>query len=216
MDELGRLIASPAYGPGALLPNEEVLCERFGVSRTAVREAIKAISAKGMLETRPRTGTRVRPREQWSLFDADVLRWLCSHGVDGDLGRHLKEMRSILEPAAAALAARMRTEPQMVALQQAFYAMRDATNADQWVVADVAFHQTILRATGNPLLISLGGIIASVLETLIVVNTQEATGFNDGLPLHGKVLQAIERQSAEDAHLWMRALLADTKALSGG
>ncbi|MFC3217313.1 FadR/GntR family transcriptional regulator [Comamonas sp. JC664] len=83
------MIASPEYGPGATLPNEEELCERLGVSRTAVREAIKALSAKGMLEARPRTGTRVRPQEQWSLFDADVLGWLCSQGVDQALGRHL-------------------------------------------------------------------------------------------------------------------------------
>jgi len=215
MDRLGRLIVSPEYGPGATLPNEEELCERFGVSRTALREAVKGLSAKGMLEARPRTGTRVRPREQWSLFDADVLGWLCSRGVDRELGRHLMVMRGILEPAAASLAARACSEAQLVVLQQAFKAMADAACIDEWVVADLAFHQAILHATGNPLLISLGGIVASALESLLTVNAQEAGNFNDGLPMHGKVLAAIERRSPEDAELWMRALLADTIARWG-
>ncbi|MGE8446475.1 MAG: FadR/GntR family transcriptional regulator [Comamonas sp.] len=215
MDSLGRLIASPEYGPGATLPNEEELCERLGVSRTAVREAIKALSAKGMLEARPRTGTRVRPQAQWSLFDADVLGWLCSQGVDQQLGRHLMVMRGILEPAAASLAARMHTDAQLLSLQQAFAAMEAAASIDEWVVADLAFHQSILQATGNPLLISLGGIVASALESLLTVNAQQAGQFNDGLLMHGKVLAAIERRSADDAQLWMRALLADTIARWG-
>ena len=211
-DELGLLVVSPAYGPGAKLPNEDELCALLGVSRTAVREAIKALSAKGMLETRPRTGTRIKPREAWSLFDADVLRWLCAQGVDREMGRHLMVMRGILEPAAASLAASLRSEEQMQTLQQAYDGMAAATNIQDWVQADLRFHQSILRASGNPLLVSLGGIVASALESLLTLNAQTAGGFNDGLPMHEKVLQAIRRQSAADADLWMRALLAETIA----
>ena len=213
LDDLGQLVVGAAYGPGALVPNEEELVTRFGVSRTVVREAIRALGAKGLLESRPRSGTRVRPRAQWSLFDADVLRWVCNAGVDREFMLHLAQVRNLIEPSAAALAASTRTTAQLAAMQQAFRAMSEAADLQAWVRADMAFHDAILQATNNPLLISLGAVVGSALESLLVVNAREAGNFNEALPLHGKVLRAIERQRAEDAMLWMRAMLVETDVL---
>lgn len=210
VEALGALIVSQAFGPGALLPNEEDLCLRFAVSRTAVREAIKVLGAKGMLEARPRAGTRVRPLTQWSLFDADVLRWLSSQGMAAELSPHLTAMREIIEPAAAAQAALAHTAAQLLVIEQAYADMAAAVQIEQWVLADLRFHQSILQATNNPFLVSLGGMIGSALEVLLVVNARQARHFNEALPWHWKVLAGIRDRDAERANLWMRALLADT------
>lgn len=213
VDALGQLIVAPPFGPNSTLPNEEELCTRFAVSRTAIREAIKVLGAKGLLEARPRAGTKVRPFEQWSLFDPDVLRWINQNNLGQSLIPHLTTMREIVEPAAAAIAARIHTPEQLKQIAQAFAHMEQATNLQQWVEADLQFHESILNATGNPLIASLGGMIASALETLLAINAQQARKFNEALPQHRKVFEAIQAGNSDDAQLWMRALLADTRAL---
>ena len=213
VDALGQLVVGGGFGPEGQLPSEEELCVRFEVSRTAIREAIKVLGAKGLLEARPRAGTRVRPFAQWSLFDADVLRWLGGQGHAQKLRPHLTSMREIIEPAAASLAARGIDEVHLQELRAAFAAMEAAVSIEQWVVADLRFHQAILQATQNPFLIALGGMVASALESLLEVNAQQAREFNEALPWHRKVFLAIEARDAEAAGLWMRVLLADTRSL---
>ena len=215
VDALGQLIVGATYGPGAVLPNEEELCQQFAVSRTAIREAIKVLGAKGLVEARPRAGTRVRPFAQWSLFDGDVLRWLHGNGKGHALIPHLTAVREVVEPAAAAMAAREHTPAQAEALSNAFAQMEAATDLHAWVAADMRFHQAILQATNNPFLVSLGGMIATALENLLVTNAEQARRFNEALPAHRKVQQAIVAGQADEASLWMRALLADTRALLG-
>ena len=213
VDAIGQLIVAPPFGPNSILPNEEELCTRFSVSRTAIREATKVLGAKGLVESRPRAGTRVRPFEQWSLFDPDVLRWINQNHMGQELIPHLTTMREIVEPAAAAIAARIRTPEQLKQITHAFTLMEKSTNIEQWVEADLQFHQSILNATSNPLIASLGGMIASALETLLAINAQQARQFNEALPQHRKVFEAIQAGNSEDAQLWMRALLADTRTL---
>ena len=213
VEAIGRLVVGGGFGPQGQLPNEEELCVRFEVSRTAIREAIKVLGAKGLLEARPRAGTRVRAFAHWSLFDADVLRWLGGAGMAQQIAPHLTEMREIIEPAAAGVAAKQATPAQQVALAQAFQKMEAATCIDEWVAADLHFHQTILQATNNPFLVALGGMVGSALEALLAVNAQQARAFNEALPGHRKVWAAIAARDAEAASLWMRALLADTRAL---
>jgi len=213
VEALGQLIVGAAYGPGSLLPNEEELCRQFAVSRTAIREAIKVLGAKGLVEARPRAGTRVRPFAQWSLFDGDVLRWLHGKGHGHELIPALTAVREVFEPAAAAMAAHERTEPQAQELASALAQMEAATCIEEWVSADLRFHHAILQGTNNPFLISLGGMIAAALENLLVANAEQARQFNEALPTHRKVQQAIQARNASGADLWMRALLADTRAL---
>ncbi|MEG0052899.1 MAG: FadR/GntR family transcriptional regulator [Comamonas sp.] len=213
VDAIGQLIVAPPFGPNTTLPNEEELCTRLCVSRTAIREAIKVLGAKGMLEAKPRAGTRVRPFEQWNLFDPDVLRWINQQHMGQALIPHLTTMREIVEPAAAAIAARIHTPCQIEQLTQAFTLMESAQDIHEWVSADLRFHQAILNATNNPLIASLGAMIASALESLLSTNAQQARHFNEALPQHRKVFEAIRNRNSEDASLWMRAILADTRAL---
>ncbi|MBQ0131829.1 MAG: FadR family transcriptional regulator [Comamonas sp.] len=213
VEAIGQLAVGGGFGSEGQLPSEEELCTRFEVSRTAIREAIKVLGAKGLLEARPRAGTKVRPLAHWSLFDADVLRWLAGAGMAQHIAPHLTEMREIIEPAAAGVAARQAMPEQLAVIAQAFQDMEAATCIEEWVKADLHFHQTILQATNNPFLIALGGMVGSALEALLAVNAQQARAFNEALPGHRKVWRAIAARDAEAASLWMRVLLADTRAL---
>jgi DNA-binding FadR family transcriptional regulator len=213
VNELGRRVVSGAYPAGAVLPNEEQLCQELQVSRTALREAVKVLAAKGLLEARPRIGTRGRVRDQWNLLDPDILAWRCATGADAEFLRHLTELREIIEPAAASLAANSRTPEQLAAIAAALQDMRRAPAIAQWVEADLAFHTAILRATNNPLLMPLAAIIGSALESLLGVTARSAGDFKRALPDHQKVFEAIESGDAQSALHRMAGMLSDTRSL---
>ena len=210
---LGHGVVGGAYPAGELLPNEEVLCRTLDVSRTALREAIKVLAAKGLLESRPRVGTWVRPQASWNMLDPDVLSWRCATGPDAQFLRHLTEMREIIEPAAAALAARGRSPAQLAALEAAYQAMEEAANVTEWVEADLAFHSAILQATNNPLLVPLVAIIGSALESLLGISARKSSDVKDALPDHRKVLDAIRAGDAQRALHRMSVMLSDTRDL---
>ena len=213
VNELGRRVVGGGYPAGALLPNEDLLCQELQVSRSALREAVKVLAAKGLLEPRPRIGTRVRVRDQWNLLDPDILAWRCATGADAEFLRHLMELREIMEPAAASLAANSRSPEQLAAIASALQAMRDAPDITHWVEADLDFHTAVLRATNNPLLMPLAAIIGSALESLLGVTARSSSDFKRGLPDHQKVFAAIERGDAQSALHRMAGLLADTRGL---
>jgi len=210
--ELGRRIVGGGCAPGQALPNEEELCRELGVSRTALREAVKVLAAKGLVESKPRVGTRVRPSESWNMLDPDVLAWRCATVSDPRFVLQLTEMREIIEPAAAALAARNRTAAQLGRIEEAFEAMAAATDIERWVEADLEFHSAILRATNNPLLLPLAAMIRSALGSLLGLSARKAVNFKIALPDHGRVLEAIRRQNDAAALRLMKSLLADTRA----
>lgn len=210
---LGHGVLGGAYPAGKLLPNEEELCRTLDVSRTALREAIKVLAAKGLLESRPRVGTWVRPQASWNMLDPDVLAWRCATGPDAQFLRHLTEMREIIEPAAAALAARNRSPAQLEALELAFQSMASAADVNAWVLADLAFHSAVLQATNNPLLVPLAAIIGSALESLLGITARQAGDFKDALPDHRKVLDAIREGDAQRALHRMSVMLSDTRDL---
>lgn len=213
VNELGRRVVSGSYPAGAVLPNEELLCQELQVSRTALREAIKVLAAKGLLEARPRIGTRVRARELWNLLDPDILAWRCATGADAEFLRHLTELREIIEPAAASLAASSRSAEQLAAIAAALQDMREASAIAQWVEADLAFHTAVLRATNNPLLMPLAAIIGSALESLLEITARSAGDFKHALPDHQKVFDAIESGDAQGALHRMAGMLSDTRTL---
>ena len=213
VNEMGRRVVSGAYTAGAVLPNEAQLCQELQVSRTALREAVKVLAAKGLLEARPRIGTRVRPRDQWNLLDPDILAWRSATGVDAEFLRHLTELREIIEPAAASLAANSRTPAQLATIAAALQDMRQAPAIAQWIEADLAFHTAILRATNNPLLMPLAAIIGSALESLLGVTARSAGDFKHALPDHQKVFEAIESGDAQSALHRMAGMLSDTRSL---
>ncbi|GHE96826.1 FadR/GntR family transcriptional regulator [Streptomyces fumanus] len=193
VDELGRRIAAGAWRPGEALPVEDALAAELGVSRGALREAVKALEAKGMLRVRPRTGTRVLPAGQWNHLDRDVLRWQQA-GDAAALLRDTGELRRIVEPEAARLAAG-RAGPDDVRVLDEYLAAMEAAAAEPgrrgYVEADTAFHRALLDASGNRLLGSLGRALDIALEHSFLVSTRTPGAVEASLPRHRAVVRAI-------------------------
>lgn len=209
---LGQRIVGGALRPGDLLPREELLAEHMDVSRTALREAMKVLSAKGLVESRPKVGTRVRDPHFWHQLDADVLAWRCASMPTEDFVQKLLEMREIIEPAAAAAAARRCSAEQLERLDAAFAAMEAAQTLDAWAEADLDFHEAVLNATNNELMTSLFSVIETALGTFFVLSARTAKNFKYSLPHHGKVLEAIRRRQPEAARRAMQRMVADSRA----
>ena len=211
---LGREIAQEIIPAGALLPPEHDLEVRFGVGRGVVREAIKTLSGKGLVSVRPRHGTRVLPRSDWSLLDRDVLSWLVGHDKpDVELLLAIQEVRSIIEPAAAALAATRATKKDRQRINAALAAMEMSDNQASATAADKAFHLAILDATHNPVLQGFRGAIDTILSTVFLVAVDSVGGWFEGnLPNHAITARAIEARDAEKARDAMEQLIGYTRS----
>jgi DNA-binding FadR family transcriptional regulator len=212
VQELGQQIVGGTLPPGEVLPREELLAEQMDVSRSALREAMKVLAAKGLVEARPKVGTRVREKRFWNQLDADVLAWRRASLPADDFTEKLVEMREIIEPAAAASAARRRSDAQLAQLQSAYEAMDAAPNLDKWADADLKFHETLLNATNNELISSLFSVIETALGAYFVLSARTADDFKYSLPHHAKVLAAIRRQQPEAARRHMKRMVADSRA----
>src|SRR5882724_7376983 len=148
-DRIGALIVRGDVLPGDPLPSEVKICEMLDVSRTVVREAIRTLTGKGLVESRAKSGTRVRPPQQWNQLDPDVLRWrLEASDMDSYLAK-LFQLRCAVEPAAAALAATRAGEEDLALIRTAYEGMAAAKVNEKFVEADIAFHQSIYFATRN-------------------------------------------------------------------
>jgi GntR family galactonate operon transcriptional repressor len=199
--QLGRDISAGRYPPGALLPSEPELCVRFGFSRIVIREAIKSLVAKGMLEVSRRVGTLVRDTAHWNLFDPEVITWrAASADFDTTMARDLMELRRIVEPAAVRLAAERASDEERRALRAAYMAMaRAVAGKGDYVEADVAFHTTILLACGNQYLRQMQQAMSAMLEASFAIVAQKPGGPASSLPLHEAVCIGIERGDAAGA-----------------
>jgi GntR family transcriptional regulator, galactonate operon transcriptional repressor len=211
---LGREIAQDIIPAGAVLPSENNLEVRFGVGRGVVREAIKTLSGKGLISVQPRHGTRVLPRRDWSLLDRDVLSWLIGHDKpDLELLLAVQEVRSIIEPAAAALAAARATKSDRQHINAALRAMENSDSQASATAADKAFHLAILDATHNPVLQGFRGAIDTILSAVFVVAVDSVHGwFEDNIPNHAAVARAIEEGSAKKARNAMERVLSYTQS----
>lgn len=209
--ELGQLIVSGKLAPGEGLPREEILAERMKVSRTALREAMKVLVAKGLIESRQRTGARVREAIYWNQLDADVLAWRCALMPTESFIEKLVEMRELIEPAAAAAAAKRRTAEQLAALKVAYEAMAASEDLDAWAEADLAFHETLLRATNNELMMSLFSVIETALGTFFLLSARNAANFKLALPYHEKVYEAVRKRQPEVARQAMLSMVAESQ-----
>nr|WKF57224.1 HTH-type transcriptional regulator LutR [Paraburkholderia busanensis] len=185
--------------------------ETFGVSRTVLREALRTLTSKGLIESRPRVGTRVRPRQAWNLLDVDVLDWYSRVAEPMTFALKLQEMREMIEPYAAGLAAASHTDVAFGALTQAHAAMVAARNVDEWVRADLAFHLSVLSACSNELLIPLGTLIERTLEAQLRLNAKRADVYNASLDEHTAVFEAIRERDADAARAAMASLLGVTR-----
>lgn len=208
---LGSDIVNGVLAPDADL-DVAALQERFGVSRTAVREALRVLAAKGLVGARPRRGTFVAPREQWALLDADVLRWRFAARVDETFLDELGEVRLTVEPAVARMAALRRTDRDLAALEDALAAMRAAGggSAGDHVEADLSFHHALLRAAHNELMARMATAIEAGLRLRDqFVHTRLES---DSAGKHAEVLLAVRRQRPRAAEAAMRALVESSIA----
>jgi GntR family transcriptional regulator, galactonate operon transcriptional repressor len=216
--ELGQRIVRGDYLPGDALSTEADLSAELQVSRTVVREALKVLAAKGLIHSRPRVGPVVQPRQVWERLDSDVLAWSTEDSEQlRTLLNNLTEVRRIIEPDAARLAATRATPDELEQIAATFTAMED-TVADPGVFLthDLAFHEAIIRASHNDLLV---GLLASLRRGLVAsrqVSTgalredspQTAHARETALELHRAVLDALRERDGGGAHKAMVHLLS--------
>jgi GntR family transcriptional regulator, galactonate operon transcriptional repressor len=208
VEELGTRIVRGDISPDDSFPNEADLGLEFGASRSVIREAVKSLAARGLIESRTRTGIRVLPPHQWNLLDAEVLSWRYSVMPAAQFYNELFEVRLMIEPKAAALAAERATPQALAEIQKAFAEMTEASNRGvSGIDADLRFHRAILAASQNALLLQMGNIIAVGLYISHQISSESFSVF---LPLHKQVLEAIARKDAATAEQSMRQLLSET------
>jgi DNA-binding FadR family transcriptional regulator len=208
--DIGSRILRGDFEPGSLLPNEAHWCGLFKVSRSAVREAMKMLVAKGLVTSRPKIGSRVEPRERWNLLDRDVLAW---YGSVPDRKRFLvsvQQMRYIFEPEAAALAAENRTPEQLAQIETACREMGEASSLQSRTKADVRFHLAILRAAGNEFLVPFGFLIESGLAHVFEHTVRHIGDVREAQLLHEKIAKAIREHKPRTAHRIVKLLLGNT------
>ncbi len=192
VDHLGAAIVAGRYAAGATIPPEPLLCEELGVSRTVVREAVKSLIAKGLVTTGPKVGTRVQPEDQWNWFDPDVIAWQAKAGLTPEFLRDLMDLRRVVEPAAMRLAAQ-RATPQDIAFVEAAYEgmARAVREGGDYVTHDLCFHQGLLRACRNRMLIQMSKALGALLRTSFELTASKKGGPAASLPLHRAVLDAV-------------------------
>lgn len=212
LDALGKAIVTGRYDD-APFPTEAELAQQHAVSRSVTREAVKMLTAKGLLTARPRRGTTVQPASNWNLFDPDVLRWLLERKFSLNLLRQFTELRAAVEPAAAALAAQSADAAAIGEIEASFQRMEQAeAGKDDPLASDIAFHLAILRASANPFYIQFQDVVATALMTSIRF-TNRFIGRTASLPQHEAVLASIKRGDLAGAQAAMAELIDDVMRL---
>jgi DNA-binding FadR family transcriptional regulator len=203
LDTLGRGIVTGEW-EGRRFPTEAELAKDHGVSRSVTREAVKMLTAKGLVTARPRTGTTVQPQTSWNLFDTDVLRWLLERNFSLELLRQFTELRAAIEPAAAALAAQRGNTG---AIEAGYARMAAAEHGqDDPLDSDIAFHVAVLNASGNPFYMQFRDLVSTALRTSIHF-TNTIAGRGPSLPEHRAVLDAIRDRRPAQAHAAMTRIV---------
>ena len=212
LDAIGRAIVVGDY-EGATFPTEAELAKQHGVSRSVTREAVKMLTAKGLLSARPRQGPTVQPTTSWNLFDTDVLRWLLERQFSIDLLRQFNELRVAIEPEAAALAARVATADDIERVNAGLKRMERAERGDDDALeSDIAFHVAVLRASRNPFYAQFRDVVSTALRTSIRF-TNRVKGRTANVADHAAVRDAIAGGNPEKARKAMRALISDVLEL---
>lgn len=208
VDTLGLRIVQGTIKVGETLPTEAELSLELGVSRTVTREAIKVLSEKGLVVSRPKTGTQVQPRTNWNLLDADILNWEYEVGPRNDFLRKLTEVRRIIEPHTSELAAQRATPDEIAFMEDAYRRMEMSVEDDNaYIAADMQFHAAIVKASHNELLEQIINTIRVALVASRKVTTQIPGGSSEALPLHYAVLDAIRRRQPQAAYQAMEYLI---------
>lgn len=197
---LGRKILDGSYKVGDRLPSEADLCTQFNISRTATREAVKMLTAKGLISSRPRQGITVVESKYWNLFDVDVLEWVLLGKPDLYLLRHFLQLRLALEAEAAYLAALYASETDLKAIESSLVRMKDATNGmDDTHEADIDYHQSVLEASNNPFFIQLKNFITTALKVNLRFTNRMIAVTLDEYQAHRDIFEHIKSKNPQAA-----------------
>ena len=212
--DLGVAIVTGVYSKQNPFPVEAELCRKYGASRSVLREAVKMLTAKGLLGARPRQGTWVEPEAKWNLLDPDILGWLLERKFSPALLIEFSEIRLAVEPAAAALAARNAGPAEKAAVRRAIERMQAAEHGDDDPLdSDIAFHVAVLRASGNRFYMQLTGLTASALRFSIRTTNRYKGVRLANVADHKKIADAILAGKAALAAEAMRKLIQEAMDL---
>lgn len=168
--EIARKILSGEAAQNEIIPSEMVLCQQFSVSRTALREAIKLLTSKGLLESKPKVGTRVKSRDNWNFLDAQLLDWVIDLGDNAVVYQEFLALRKAIEPEAAALAAKNATAQQRILLSATFQQMDYVSknfDAAKWMEVDMEFHRLVFLSTGNSFYLPFANVLCTMFKSFI-------------------------------------------------
>ena len=216
--DLGYAIVSGRYGEGEILPPDSDLLDRYQVSRTVLREVLKTLAAKGLIEARARIGTRVLPRNRWNLFDADVLAWHFEMGPDVSFLKSLAEVRIGIEIEAAALAADRRSEAEAQRLLEHVDQMAGAQTPEEFARFDLDFHKAVADASGNPFMASISALVEMALTAAFTISSpvNEPAALAQTVAVHKAIAVAIKDKDANGARDAMRIAIAEGFARASG
>ncbi len=215
LNAIGERIISGELSPGDVLPKEDTLSEQYEVSRTVIREAVKGLAARGLVESRPKVGTIIRPRDDWQMLDPSVLEWVASSTPEDDFMLNLAEVRLAIEPGMAAIAARNATDEDIEKIVAA-YDKLEAVQGDEdaWAKADLAFHASIVDACNNEFLTYIVRAIRKPLYSKRLINASLASMLgpddvvqpyesvkDEVLSRHRAIVEAIKQRDEEAAEL---------------
>ncbi|APG62037.1 GntR family transcriptional regulator [Sphingorhabdus lutea] len=210
--ELGRRIVAGTIAVGSLLEDENSLAERFKVSRVVVREAVKILVGKGLLDVRRGIGTRVKPRDRWILLDDDVLAWHLSAPPKREFLAQLLEIRLGMEPKASRWAAERATKADLEEISIALDRMEaEQGSTEQFIIADALFHKAVLRAAHNEFLSAMEGVIYSALLISVRITNKDPRENGASIPFHRDVFEAIASGDGAKAEQLTENLLNDAR-----
>lgn len=210
--ELGRRIVAGTYESGSLIDDETALTKRYQVSKVVIRDAVKILVGKGLLDVRRGIGTKVRSRNHWVIWDDDVLAWHLSAPPNKDFLRQLMDIRLAFEPKAARWAAERATEEDIVEIDKACFRMENENGSvEDYIVADALFHRTVLLAARNEFLKAMEGVIYSALLVSIRITNRDPRNNADSIPFHRAVYNAIASRDGDLAESLTQELLSDAR-----
>ncbi len=209
--DIGQQIVSNQYKVGESIGDENKLAVFYRVSRAVVRDAIKILNGKGIVESRRGVGTQVLPRSNWAMLDSDILAWHQAIEPNVDLMWQFLDVRKVFEPKAAYWAAERASDTQLTQIKTAFEDMQNELNPKNFIMADAEFHRLILRATGNDFMIAFEGVIFSALLLSLRLTNKTKDLNKESLPLHKSVSDAILLGDKNLAERKMKQLLSDVE-----
>lgn len=217
-ETFGKQIVQGIYAPGSALPSEAELCELFDTSRNVMREIIKVLSTKKLIDAQRHRGLFVMPREQWNYLDADVLEWALEKEVDPELIKSLIEVRSLIEPTISRWAAERATALDLVAIEASYIDMAaNIKNVSAFNEADIRFHKAILDATHNMVIQQLSEAVSALQRAIFKYTFETGTEHLElTVTEHYDLLDAIRRKNPQVAEEVSRKMVSRTAQRADG